>query len=58
MATAVTQARGVLADRIPGGAVRDFVIVGISTLVVAISAQVVVPLLFTPVPLKIGRAHV
>lgn len=41
---------GVLADRVPGARVRDAVLVAGFALAIALSAQVAVPLPFTPVP--------
>ena len=42
-----------LADAIPGGLVRDAVLVAGGAAVVGLSAQVVIPLPFTPVPLTL-----
>lgn len=44
-------ARPVLADLLPRAAVRDVVLVLVAALVTAASAQVVIPLPFTPVPI-------
>lgn len=41
----------VLADLVPGARVRDAVLVGAYAIAIALSAQVVVPLPFTPVPI-------
>lgn len=43
----------VLADAIPGGLVRDAVLVASGTAVIAASSLVIVPLWFTPVPLSL-----
>jgi biotin transport system substrate-specific component len=43
----------VLADAIPGGLVRDAVLVLTGTGLIALSAQVAVPLWFTPIPLSL-----
>ena len=51
--TSVAVPRRVLADAIPGGAVRDALLVAAGTGLIAASAQVVVPLPFTPVPLSL-----
>jgi biotin transport system substrate-specific component len=45
--------RPVLADAIPGGRVRDALLVGGGTLFVAATAQIAIPLGFTPVPLSL-----
>jgi biotin transport system substrate-specific component len=44
--------RRVLADLLPGGAVRDVALVAGSAAFVGLSAQIAVPLPFTPVPLS------
>lgn len=52
--TAITARRGhVLADLIPGGMVRDLALVVGSAAFVGLSAQVAIPLPFTPVPLSL-----
>jgi biotin transport system substrate-specific component len=53
MSTIALPARRVLADLLPGGAVRDVALVGASAAFVGLSAQVAVPLPFTPVPLSL-----
>ena len=45
--------RSVLADHVPGGLVRDAVLVGAGTALIALSALVTVPLPWTPVPLSL-----
>ena len=52
MSTIALPTRRVLADLLPGGAVRDIALVGGSAAFVGLSAQVAVPLPFTPVPLS------
>src|ERR1700754_1453024 len=47
---ALAPSRRVLADLLPGGAVRDVALVAGSAAFVGLSAQLVVPLPFTPVP--------
>lgn len=49
---ALTPSRRVLADVVPGGAVRDVALVVGSAAFVGLSAQVAIPLPFTPVPLS------
>jgi biotin transport system substrate-specific component len=49
---ALTPTRRVLADVVPGGAVRDVALVVGSAVFVGLSAQVTIPLPFTPVPLS------
>src|SRR3954451_216915 len=49
---ALTPSRRVLADVVPGGAVRDVVLVAGSAAFVGLAAQIAVPLPFTPVPLS------
>ncbi len=44
-------ARPVLADRVPAVALRDALLVVTGVVVVALSAQIVIPLPFTPVPI-------
>lgn len=52
--TVITARRGhVLADLIPGGLARDLALVAGSAAFVGLSAQVAIPLLFTPVPLSL-----
>lgn len=51
--SAISLSRPVLVDAIPGGWVRDALLVSGGTLFVAASALVVVPLGFTPVPLSL-----
>lgn len=51
--SALSLPRPVLVDAIPGGRVRDALLVSSGTLLVAASAQVAVPLGFTPVPLSL-----
>lgn len=46
----ITARDNVLADLVPGTRVRDVILVGTYALAIALSAQVVVPLPFTPVP--------
>lgn len=43
----------VLADLVPGGAIRDLALAPVAALLTGISAQVAVPLPFTPVPLTL-----
>ena len=45
--------RGVLADLVPGGAVRDVALVAGAAALTGAAAQVAVPLPFTPVPLSL-----
>jgi biotin transport system substrate-specific component len=49
---ALAPPRRVLADLLPGGAVRDVALVAGSAALVGLSAQIAVPLPFTPVPLS------
>ena len=49
---ALTPPRRVLADVVPGGAVRDVALVAGSAAFVGLAAQVAIPLPFTPVPLS------
>src|SRR5215211_5618035 len=49
---ALTPSRRVLADVVPGGAVRDVVLVAGSAAFVGLAAQIAIPLPFTPVPLS------
>jgi biotin transport system substrate-specific component len=49
---ALAPARRVLADVVPGGAVRDIALIAGSAVFVGLSAQVALPLPFTPVPLS------
>ena len=52
--TVITAARrDVLADLVPGGLVRDLALVAASAVFVGLSAQVAIPLPFTPVPLSL-----
>lgn len=52
--TVITARRGhVLADLVPGGLVRDVALVVGSAVFVGLSAQVAIPLPFTPVPLSL-----
>ena len=52
--TVITAARrDVLADLVPGGLVRDLALVTASAVFVGLSAQVAIPLPFTPVPLSL-----
>ena len=54
MTTQVVGARPrVLADLVPGGAVRDVLLVGGAAAFTGLSAQVAIPLPFTPVPLSL-----
>lgn len=52
MSTIALPARRVLADVVPGGAVRDVALVAGSAVFVGLSALVAIPLPFTPVPLS------
>lgn len=54
MSTTVVYPRRVLADVIPGGLVRDVVLIGSGALFVGLAAQVAIPLPFTPVPLTLA----
>lgn len=54
MSMTVAYPRRVLADAIPGGIVRDVVLVTSSALFVGLAAQVAIPLPFTPVPLSLA----
>jgi biotin transport system substrate-specific component len=49
---ALTPTRRVLADVVPGGAVRDVALVVGSAAFVGVAAQVAIPLPFTPIPLS------
>ncbi len=49
---ALAPTRRVLADVVPGGAIRDVALVAGSAVFVGLSAQVAIPLPFTPVPLS------
>lgn len=52
--TVITARRGpVLADLVPGGLLRDFALVAGSAAFVGLSAQIAIPLPFTPVPLSL-----
>jgi biotin transport system substrate-specific component len=51
MTTTTLPTRPVLADRVPAIALRDALLVVAGVAVVALSAQVVIPLPFTPVPI-------
>jgi biotin transport system substrate-specific component len=52
--TVITAPRGhVLADLVPGGLLRDLALVAGSAAFVGLSAQVAIPLPFTPVPLSL-----
>lgn len=53
MSASFAYPRRVLADAIPGGWIRDVVLVAASTGLVALSAQASIPLPFTPVPLTL-----
>ena len=53
MTTTVAVRPRVLADLIPGGLVRDLALVAGAAALVGLSAQVAVPLPFTPVPLSL-----
>ena len=54
MTTSVaTQPRRVLADLVPGGLARDLILVIGAALLVGITAQVAIPLPFTPVPITL-----
>lgn len=50
-AESMTARSTVLADLIPGAWIRDVVLVGAFAVAIALSAQVVIPLPFTPVPI-------
>jgi biotin transport system substrate-specific component len=50
-ADVLTSRDRVLADLVPGARVRDVVLVGVYALLIGASAQVAVPLPFTPVPI-------
>jgi biotin transport system substrate-specific component len=52
MSSVALAPRRVLADLLPGGAVRDVALVAGSAAFVGLSAQIAVPLPFTPVPLS------
>lgn len=51
--TVITARRDVLADLVPGGLARDLALVVGSAAFVGLSAQVAIPLPFTPVPLSL-----
>lgn len=51
--TVITARRDVLADLVPGGVARDLALVVGSATFVGLSAQVAIPLPFTPVPLSL-----
>jgi len=51
--TVITARRDVIADLVPGGLVRDMTLVAASAAFVGLSAQVAIPLPFTPVPLSL-----
>lgn len=53
MTVITTVRRDVLADLVPGGLVRDLALVAASAAFVGLSAQVAIPLPFTPVPLSL-----
>jgi biotin transport system substrate-specific component len=53
MSSITSVGRGTLADVIPGGLVRDIALVAGGAILVALSAQVVIPLPFTPIPLSL-----
>jgi biotin transport system substrate-specific component len=53
MTVITTARRDVLADLVPGGLVRDLALVAGSAAFVGLSAQVAIPLPFTPVPLSL-----
>lgn len=50
--TSLSRPRMVLADALPGGVTRDIALIAGSALLVGLSAQVAVPLPFTPVPIS------
>jgi biotin transport system substrate-specific component len=51
--TVITARRNVLADLVPGGLARDLALVAGSAAFVGLSAQVAIPLPFTPVPVSL-----
>jgi biotin transport system substrate-specific component len=51
--TVITARRDVLADLVPGGLARDLALVAGSAAFVGLSAQVAIPLPFTPVPVSL-----
>jgi biotin transport system substrate-specific component len=54
MSTNIAYSPRVLADTVPGGAVRDIALVAAAAGLMGISAQIAVPLPFTPVPISLG----
>lgn len=54
MTTTVAHPRHVLADAIPGGIARDITLALSAALFVGLTAQVAIPLPFTPVPLSLA----